>query len=300
MSGQKILIIDDDAVTTAVLEEYLSDFGYKIHHAIDGDQGLQKIKTVSPDIVLLDIMMPGKDGIQILKEIKLNPEFASIPILLLTAIDRSNLKVKGLDLGADDYITKPVDRAELLARIKVSLKRSAKTWRTGHILDGDLSNFTLSDLLQSMDLGKKTATIHFPDIKGRLIIRDGHLIKSKQGEFSGMKAINRIFLLEKGKFIVEFNKIKVNNNDKPLRIMKILLQNISLVDEVKNMAVSLPEFEKEIKISQDLVELTKIPDNKNQSSLTLVELIVLMKGDLKENVESLIQINKDFPHLLME
>ncbi len=298
MPGGKILIIDDDAVSTAVLDEYLSNSGYKVHNAIDGENGLEKMRIIDPDLILLDIMMPGKDGIQILKEIKLTPGFASIPILLLTAINRSNIKVKGLELGADDYITKPVDKAELLARIKLSIKRSEKNKKNGHILDGDLSDFTLSDLLQSIELGKKTATINLPDIKGKFIIKNGMIIRSEQGDFTGTMAINRIFLLEKGRVSVEFNKVDESATNSPSKIINILLENISYVDEIKNMAKSLPELNKEIKISKDLVELTGIKDIENLLSITPEELIVLMKGNIKENVESLIQIDQDFPHLL--
>lgn len=298
MSEKKILIIDDDAVTTAILDEYLSNFGFNVHDAIDGNAGLEKMKILNPDLILLDIKMPGKDGIQILKEIKLTPGFASIPVLLLTAINRSNIKVKGLELGADDYITKPVDKAELLARIKVSIKRSEKNKRNEHALDGDLSDFTLSDLLQSIELGKKTATIILPDIKSKFVIKNGLIIRSEQGDFAGEKAINRIFLLEKGRFIVEFNKAYNSTTDTPLKIINILLKNISYVDEIKNMAKSLPKLNIEIKISKDLIELTGAKGIENLSSITPKELIVLMKGNLKDNVESLIQINKDFPHLL--
>ncbi|MEN8152909.1 MAG: response regulator [Acidobacteriota bacterium] len=298
MSEEKILIIDDDTVTTAVLEEYLSNFGYNVFNAKDGNEGLHKVNSIGPDLILLDIMMPGKDGIQILKEIKLTPGFTSIPILLLSAVNRPNIKVKGLELGADDYITKPVDKTELLARIKVSLKRSGKNKKNGHLLDGNLSEFTLSDLLQSIEMGKKTALISLPDIDGRISIKDGIITRSEQGNFSGIMAIRRLFFLEKGRFTVDFNKVDESSTDPPLKLISILLDSISYVDEIKNMARSLPGKEKKINISKELIELTGIKNFKDLASTTTEELIALMKGKLKENVESLIQIKHDFPHLL--
>ncbi|MCK4890147.1 MAG: response regulator, partial [Candidatus Aminicenantes bacterium] len=290
MSNNTILIIDDDQVTTAVIEEYLVDFGLKVITAQNGDEGIEVMRKSNPDLILLDIMMPGKDGIQILKEIKLTPGLSNTPILLLSSVDRTNIKVKGLELGADDYITKPVDKAELLARIQLSLKRSLKDKKDPGILEGELSNFSLADLLQSFEMGKKTATILFPDMDGEIIIENGVMISCRQGLFTKTKAINRIFFLESGKFIVNFNKINDNTDKDDINIMSLLMNNISYIDEVRVMQKSISNAPGGIRVTQEFKDLTGLDIPESDKLININDIIVKMKGSLKENVESLIQI----------
>ncbi|MCK5003748.1 MAG: response regulator [Candidatus Aminicenantes bacterium] len=298
MSNNTILIIDDDQVTTAVIEEYLVDFGLKVITAQNGDEGIEVMRKSNPDLILLDIMMPGKDGIQILKEIKLTPGLSNTPILLLSSVDRTNIKVKGLELGADDYITKPVDKAELLARIQLSLKRSSKDKKDPGILEGELSNFSLADLLQSFEMGKKTATILFPDMDGEIIIKNGAMIKSRQGLFTKTKAVNRIFFLETGKFIVKFNKINDHTDNDDLNITSLLMSNISYIDEVRLMQKSISNDPEGIRVTQEFKDLTGLDIIESDKLTNINDIIVKMEGSLKENVESLIQINKNFPHIV--
>jgi len=297
MSKNTILIIDDDQVTTAVIEEYLVDFGLKVITAQSGDEGIGIMKKFNPDLILLDIMMPGKDGIQILKEIKLTPGLSNTPVLLLSSVDRTNIKVKGLELGADDYITKPVDKAELLARIQLSLKRSSKDKKDPGILEGELTNFSLADLLQSFEMGKKTATILFPDMDGEITIKKGAMISCRQGLFTKSKAVNRIFYLEAGKFIVNFNKISDLADNDDLNIMSLLMSNITYVDEVRLMQNSISGSPEMVKVTKEFKDLTGLDIPESDKLTNIDDVIAKMKGSLKENVESLVQINKNFPHL---
>lgn len=116
----KILIIDDDPHISEAIRLYLENEGYEVKNAFDGTEGVNMFKTASPDIVLLDIMMPKKDGWQVCREIR---EISSKPIIMLTAKGEVFDKVLGLELGADDFLAKPVDMKELSARIKAVLRR---------------------------------------------------------------------------------------------------------------------------------------------------------------------------------
>ncbi len=120
----KLLIIEDDATIVEGLETIFSHHGFAVCHAPNGEEGMALYKASSPDLVLLDIMLPGIDGFQICKGIRdLNQD---IPIVLLTAKSQEGDKLLGFELGADDYVTKPFSAMELLARIKALLKRSSK------------------------------------------------------------------------------------------------------------------------------------------------------------------------------
>ena len=116
----KILIIDDDPHISEALGLYLKKEGYDIQNAYDGMEGLTLFKQYEPDLVLLDIMMPKKDGWQVCREIR---EISSKPIIMLTAKGDVIDKVLGLELGADDFLAKPVDMKELSARIRAVLRR---------------------------------------------------------------------------------------------------------------------------------------------------------------------------------
>lgn len=120
MMNTKILIIDDDPHISEALKLYLEKEGHEIRNAYNGSEGIAMFKTVDPDLVLLDIMMPGKDGWQVCREIR---EISSKPIIMLTAKGEVFDKVLGLELGADDFLAKPVDMKELSARIKAVLRR---------------------------------------------------------------------------------------------------------------------------------------------------------------------------------
>lgn len=120
MMNTKILIIDDDPHISEALKLYLEKEGHEIRNAYDGTEGINMFKAIDPDLVLLDIMMPGKDGWQVCREIR---EISSKPIIMLTAKGEVFDKVLGLELGADDFLAKPVDMKELSARIKAVLRR---------------------------------------------------------------------------------------------------------------------------------------------------------------------------------
>lgn len=123
----KILIIDDDENAIALLALILKKEGYEVLHALDSASGMATAEIEQPDLILLDIMMPGVDGFQTCQMIKENPKIKEIPILFLSALTDSQDKIKGLELGGVDFVTKGGDKGELLARVRTQLKIRALT-----------------------------------------------------------------------------------------------------------------------------------------------------------------------------
>ena len=120
----KILIIEDDATIRTLLEMALLGAGFKdVTSAARGDDGLSEVRRTKPDLVLLDLMLPGLDGLTIAKRIRETPELAATRIVMLTARTQNEDIVRGLECGADDYVTKPFDRLVLLARVRAVLRR---------------------------------------------------------------------------------------------------------------------------------------------------------------------------------
>ena len=117
----KILLIDDDVQLTALLSEYLPSFGFDVVVADDAEAGLRLLTSDRPDLVALDVMLPGRDGFQLCREIR---GFSRVPIIMLTARGGTSDRIVGLELGADDYLPKPFDPRELVARIHSVLRRT--------------------------------------------------------------------------------------------------------------------------------------------------------------------------------
>ncbi len=135
----KILIVDDEENIVDFLGRALRQNGYKTICAYDGDEALHLIEEELPDLVILDLMLPLMDGWEVCRRSKSGEKTAAIPILMLTARSSSEDVVQGLDLGADDYMRKPFPLDELLARVRVLLRRSSQESLSKTITDGDLT-----------------------------------------------------------------------------------------------------------------------------------------------------------------
>ncbi len=122
MANERILIVDDDSNICELLRLYLEKDGFQADIVTDGIKALEAFQSLKPDLVLLDIMLPGMDGWQICREIR---KTSQTPIIMLTAKGETFDKVLGLELGADDYITKPFETKEVIARVKAVLRRSS-------------------------------------------------------------------------------------------------------------------------------------------------------------------------------
>lgn len=118
----RILVVDDHEDNVELLKVRLESWGYKVDTASDGANALQCVEQSPPDLILLDVMMPTVDGMEVARRVKGNPDLPFIPIIMQTALDTTEDKVEGLEAGADDYITKPIDFAELQARMRSMLR----------------------------------------------------------------------------------------------------------------------------------------------------------------------------------
>jgi len=118
----KILIVDDEPFNVDYLEQELEDLGYETVSARNGKEAIDRVATEGPDLILLDVMMPVMDGFTVCRLLKAQEETRLIPIVIMTALDAKADRITGIQAGADDFLTKPVDEAELVARIETALK----------------------------------------------------------------------------------------------------------------------------------------------------------------------------------
>ncbi len=127
MMAYKILVVDDERSIAEILKYSLEKEGYKVFLSFDGEDALKKIAELDLDLVLLDIMLPGRDGFEVCQEIRATR--SRLPVIMLTAKETEVDKIVGLEIGADDYITKPFSIREVMARVKAVLRRSALSQR---------------------------------------------------------------------------------------------------------------------------------------------------------------------------
>lgn len=130
----RILIVDDEPFNVDYLEQELADLGYATASAGNGQEALEKVGTEAPDLILLDVMMPVMDGFTVCRMLKENDETRLIPIVMITALDGFDDRIKGIEAGADDFLTKPVNQRELRARIQTTLRVKHTVDRTIHEL----------------------------------------------------------------------------------------------------------------------------------------------------------------------
>ncbi|MDF4005828.1 response regulator YycF [Limosilactobacillus fermentum] len=140
--AKKVLVVDDEKPISDIIKFNLEKEGYEVVVAYDGEEALQRVESESPDLIILDLMLPKIDGLEVAKQVRAK---RSTPIIMVTAKDSELDKVLGLELGADDYVTKPFSNRELVARVKANLRRQDATVspanddRTADIKVGDLT-----------------------------------------------------------------------------------------------------------------------------------------------------------------
>ncbi len=160
MSDATVLVVDDDADIRTVLELTLTHAGFEVIEADDGAKALEAARSRSPDVVLLDVMMPGLDGLSVLRELRTDGRTAHLPVLMLTARAQPEDAVRGLDAGADDYITKPFDGDEVVARIHAVIRRSGQQ-RSRNPLTGLPANDQITwELTTRVERGQPTALLY--------------------------------------------------------------------------------------------------------------------------------------------
>jgi DNA-binding response OmpR family regulator len=175
---QAILLVEDDARLAAMVAEYLGRHDLDVTVAPDGERGLAALRRGRFDVVLLDVMLPGLDGLEVCRRIRAAPEWAALPVLMLTARGEDVDKIVGLELGADDYLAKPFNPRELLARIRAVLRRGAAVPRARFVAGGLVIDYDAREV--AVDGRRVVVTHHEFELLAALARANGRVLSREQ------------------------------------------------------------------------------------------------------------------------
>jgi len=175
----RVLIVEDDGDIAALIAHYVEKAGYAAERVSDGVQALTRARETAPDLVILDLMLPGLNGLEVCKALRADNRTAALPVLMLTARGEESERILGLDVGADDYVVKPFSPNELMARVRALLRRTVQSNATERVLrcgpiSVDIERHTVSDSGENVRLTAKEFLLlqYLMEHRGRVLSRD--------------------------------------------------------------------------------------------------------------------------------
>ena len=214
----KVLLIDDDRKHSDLMQAYFKRFGINLVCAYDADEGFKKLSREGPDLLLLDVMLPGKDGFEICREVR---KTSNIPIIMLTARGDVIDRVSGLELGADDYIGKPFEPRELVARVQATLRRSEVTGPTAGELTFD--GLAIDTETRSVRVDDKPVELTSMEFELLLILARRHGRKlSRDDILSELRGIDAAILTRSVDIMISRLRQKLGDTIKPPRFIQTI------------------------------------------------------------------------------
>ncbi len=239
MARTKILIVDDERFFADLLTRCLAGLDAQLLYARDGGSALRQAQEQTPDLILLDLVMPDRDGFEVARALKQKPETRDIPIIFLTGDSKAERRVEGLEMGAEDYITKPFHPPEVVARVRKALRAAARSKG----LSGRLSDLSLSSVVQFLGLEQKSGTlvIFTRERRGAVHFRSGGVVGAVLGPHAGEKAFYRLLGWAEGFFQLELGDPQVPPGAAiAVRTQALLLEGARRLDELDRLRVGLP------------------------------------------------------------
>ncbi|HET7826265.1 MAG TPA: DUF4388 domain-containing protein, partial [Anaeromyxobacter sp.] len=271
MAKQHLLLVDGDPKSLRVMEVSLKKAGFSVTTAVNGADALGKCEISPPDLILSDTKMPEMDGFELCRRLKGDDRFRGTPFIFLTGQKSVEFKVKGLELGVEDYLTKPIYIKEIVTRVKILLEKKEKERLEKKDLKasfaGNLSDMGVVDLVQTLEMGKKSGALHVKSRKGIEAVcyfKDGRILDCELGKLAGENAFYRLLNWQEGEFAIEFRPIEREERI-PVSTQGLLMEGMRRIDEWGRIVEQLPALDKVFEIDYALLadRLAEIPDDVN-------------------------------------
>ena len=275
MAKQSLLLVDGDARSLRVLEVSLKKAGFNVTTAVNGKDALAKVKTARPDLIISDTDMPEMDGFTFCKQLKADPDCAEIPFIFLTDQLSIERKIQGLELGVEDYLTKPIYIKEIITRVRLLLQKhqrasieARRDQRTRFA--GRLADLGVVDLIQTIEVSRKSGLIHFHADDARhaeLYFRDGKVIDAEAGALQGEDAVYRLLTWSDGEFEVVFRSVR-RKDVITISSQALLMEGMRRLDEWGRLLEQLPALDTRFEV--DATELaTRLADLADETNAVL-------------------------------
>jgi len=273
VAKKKILLVDADPRSMRVVEVSLRKAGYNVACVEDGQAALEVVEAQVPDLVICDTKLPKLDGYGLVRRLKDKPDYATIPIIFLATQRSVEDKIRGLELGVEDYLTKPIFVRELLARVNVVLARRAQdaivaqkpsTLRTRFA--GSIHDMTVVDLLQTFEISRKSGSITFKSGSrlGHVWFKDGKVIDAEVGSLRGEEAVYRLLVWSEADFEVDFGPLE-RDDVVEIGTSALVMEGMRRADEWGRLIEQLPPLTTFFEVDHErlLDRLSEIPDELN-------------------------------------
>lgn len=271
MAKKNLLLVDADSKSLRMLEVSLRKSGFSVTTAISASDARDKVKLAQPDLIITDTKLPGdENGFELVANLKSAPETQGVPIIFLSSENKLEQKVTGLELGVEDYLTKPIYIREVLTRVRVLLEKREKEKlerrERSATFAGSLGEMGLVDLIQTVEIGRKTGRLYIEarGQQGVIAFREGKVCDARCARLSGERAFYRMLVWNEGAFSMEFGAHDEADVIE-LSTQGLLMEGMRRVDEWGRLLEQLPPLERvfEIDYTELVDRLAEIPDEIN-------------------------------------
>ena len=288
MSKQSLLLVDGDTRSLRVLEVSLRKAGFMVTAATSGQDALGKLELHAPDLIISETAFPDGDGFELRRRVRARPEWSEIPFIFLTAEAAIENKIRGLELGVDDYLTKPIYIREIVTRINILLQKRQRVQfeerRDGRTrFAGRVQDMPVVDVIQTIEISRKSGVIQFVGERGRqaaIYFRDGRVIDAEAGSLQGEDAVYRLLTWSEGEFEVVFRTVR-RREVITMSSQGLLMEGMRRLDEWSRLFEQLPPLTHrfEVDTTELAARLGDVPDDNNRilrlfdGKRTLLEVI---------------------------
>lgn len=278
MTGPEVLLVDDDDLHRELVADYLTLGGFAVRHAADGREALAVMRRTPPAVVLLDVQMPELDGVAVFDEMRRSPDLAAIPVVFLSGVTSPHVRVRALELGADDFVAKHTNPAELLARVRAVLRRRPAVATGAVALAGTLGGdgVSLDELLQTLLATRRASRLTLSQLGASVTCAGGAIVDARWRDHHGQAALERVALAARGNFVVEATAALAGPSAPGLSLLAALVA----LDDCRAALGQHADATLALAAAPPTAPPASLARRTALFPLTVVELLVSLDGDL--------------------